>query len=83
MRGIELLEAVAYRDIGADDEDCLGIAAVRPRRELVEDAPGGEHGHDRRLAGAGGHLAGIAKEGRVALCLPVITGLVEVNIDAL
>lgn len=53
------LEALAYRQIGADDKDCVAEPAVLRLAGLVEHAPRDEHGHDDRLAGARGHLQAV------------------------
>ncbi len=64
--GQEDAQAVADRDAGTDEEK--GVAETRILRigQLVERLPGDEHPHDDRLAGAGGHLEGDAKQVGVA-----------------
>src|SRR5207244_12465167 len=53
---VELLEPVANRDIGTEDEHNVGEPFVAAIRDLVEDAPRRERGHDRGLAAARRHL---------------------------
>ena len=59
---VELLEPVANRDIGTEDEHNVGEPFVAAIRDLVEDAPRRERGHDRGLAAARRHLGSIADE---------------------
>ena len=53
---------------GRNDQESVGEAGVLRVGELVQRLPGDEHGHDNRLAAAGGHFvsdAGQAGVGRV------------------
>src|SRR2546425_11737221 len=59
---VELLEPVANRDIGTEDEDNVGEPFVAAIRGLFEDAPRREPGHDRGPAAARRHLGCIADE---------------------
>ena len=63
---IQLRQPAADRHVRADDQDDVGVARVGAVVDLVEDAPRREHPHHRRLARAGGHLAGVAPERLVA-----------------
>src|SRR5581483_4992210 len=60
--GVELLQPSPDREVRADDDHDVREASVAARSDLVEDAPGAEHPHHGRLAGAGRHLAGVARE---------------------
>jgi len=76
--GVELREPVADGDVRADGEHDLGEARVGSMRDLVQDAPGGHHSHDRGLAAPRRHLACVAAERPRA-----ISGLVQRDSDAL
>ncbi len=67
-------------DIGGDNEEVVrvGLASAGLFRCLllpaVEGAPDHGHGHHQRLAGAGGHLEGVAHQaqnGNVHRCFPL------------
>ena len=59
---IQLLEALADRHVRTDDQNGIGEAVIPGRRNAIENGPRSKHPHDRRLAGAGRHFAGIAHE---------------------
>jgi hypothetical protein len=55
-------QPLLHRQIRRDDQDAVGEAPVLRVERLVDEAPGHQHGHDHRLAAAGGHLDGVAGE---------------------
>jgi hypothetical protein len=81
---VELSEPTPDGDVGADDENSVGVAGVPAILHLVQDAPCRDHRHDRGLPGARRHLAGVPLERAVAvlLLLPVAR-LVNGHLDAL
>ena len=58
--GLQLLEPITDRHVGADDQDGVGESAISSVGDLVEDTPCGEARHDGRLPGPRRHLAGVA-----------------------
>ena len=70
-------QPVADGDAGGDDQEGVGEAGVLRVGELVERLPGDEHGHDDRLAGAGGHLERDARQAGVR----GVVGLADVVLD--
>jgi len=60
-------EPVADRDARGHHEEGVGESVVLRVGQLVERVPGDEHGHDDRLAAAGGHFEGDAEQERVVL----------------
>src|SRR6185295_9154181 len=71
------------RDVGADNQNDIGEAAVAAVVHFVENAPGRKHSHDCGLARARCHLAGIAQKPFVALLLLIIARIVARNLDTL
>ena len=63
--GPEHPQPVADGDPRGNDEERVGEPAVLRVGDLVQGVPGDEHGHDDRLASAGGHLHRDAIETRV------------------
>src|SRR5262249_22818408 len=81
--GIELAKTVTDRDIRTDNEHHVRKPAIALVVNLVEDAPGCQHAHDSRLAGAGRHLTASANEAGVTVRFAVIAGLIARNGDTL
>ena len=80
---IQFLQPVADRHVRTDHEYDIREPGVPAAVHLVEDAPGGEHPHDRGLSRRGGHLAGGPAERRVPFGLPVIARFVRWDVDPL
>jgi hypothetical protein len=80
---VEFTETAADGYVRADDQDHVREACITAVVHLVEDAPGCQHPHDRRLARACRHLAAEASERREAVRLPFAARLVYWDSDAL
>jgi hypothetical protein len=80
---VQLTQAAADRDVRADDEHRVREAPVGAVGDLVEDAPGGEHPHDRGLAAARRHLARQTLEGAKPFGLALVARFVERDRDPL
>jgi len=58
-------QPVAHRDAGGHDQESIGEFLAARGAGGVQRLPGDEHGHHRRLAGAGGKFQGDAQQVRV------------------
>ena len=83
MLRIELCEPASDRDVRTDDQHDVRVRRVRMTMDLVEDAPGGEHAHDRGLAAARRHLARVPLKSLDAVGSLGVARLVERHIDPL
>ncbi len=81
--GVKLGEPAANRHVRANHQHHIRESAVALAVDLVQNAPCGEHPHHRRLAAAGGHLAGVPEKAVEALRPLVLADFLAGNLDAL
>ena len=80
---LKFLQSVADRNVWADYEHYVRIARIVSVSYLVENAPCRQHSHNRRLAGAGRHLAGMASKRQHSLSLCLRARLIDRNVNSL
>ena len=81
--GFSSASRLPNRHIRADHQHHVGKLSISAVVDLVENAPSSQHPHDRGLATARCHLAGVAQKSRVAFSFAVVTGFVAWHFNAL
>ena len=80
---LQLGQAVPNGDVGADHHHNIRKPLIATAHNLVQDAPGCQHPHHGRLAGAGSHLAGVPQKACVPGLLAFVAGLIPRDRDSL